>query len=82
MKADGVYADRASRRSIFARFERHTDGAAALRVGEHGATFGAGVRFVTSRPIRHAILADDVDVLRRRDLHLVDGEVAAAAGGD
>ena len=33
--------------------------------------------FRASRAVRHAVLAFDVDILRSRDLHLVDGEVGA-----
>jgi hypothetical protein len=81
MEADRVHTNRAAWRNILSWLEGNALCTTALRILEDGTTLRAGVRFVASRAVRHAVLAFDVRIVRRRNLHLVNGHAVVVVAG-
>ncbi len=82
METNRVYADRAPRRSIVSWLEGHALRTTALGVLEDSTALRARVGLGTSRTIRHAVLAVDIRILRRRDLNLIDGHALIIVTGN
>ena len=57
-------------------------GTTALVVGDDATARATGVSGLASRTVRHAVMALDVGVTVRGDLHLIDGHGVAAVARD